>query len=129
MSGVKGRSGRKTNAERLSIRYLIDSVATPEDWRAMFQKAVDLAKGGDVQALHFLTSYRFGAPQKELPQDTPEVSVGFYLPYLPRPKPSSPDPEATIIEHALPPGVPDRQARRLRLSLTMTLDAPPRPAD
>ncbi len=77
--GARPGAGRKTNAEIAQVRELIDSVASPEEWKAVFANLFDIAKTNKgypaVQAAGLLCRYRFGVPvQQEQPE--PEVIMG-----------------------------------------------------
>lgn len=49
------------------MRELIDSVITPDDWRAMIRALMEAGKAGDLRAFQALAGYRFGTPTREAP--------------------------------------------------------------
>lgn len=81
MAGVKGRSGRKSDAELHVLRELIDRAASDADWQAMLRKLVKLAKGGNVRAFQMLAAYRFGQPRADVALSAGDgVTLHLFLP-------------------------------------------------
>jgi hypothetical protein len=76
MPGVSGQSGgprpgagrksTKTAGYQATRRAMIERVVTGKRWRAIVEKAVDLAEDGDRYAREWLASYVVGAPPKEV---------------------------------------------------------------
>lgn len=76
MAGVKGRSGRKSNAEIEACRALIDGAVTPARWKKVFLNLANIAEKDDgraaVLAAELLMRYRFGIPTQVIGGD-PEL--------------------------------------------------------
>lgn len=86
MSGVKGRSGRKSDQEIKRIRSLLDNAVTDDDWHAAFKELSKRMKQGDIKAFQILAAYRFG-----LPRDQVEESRGGGVLVLRMPELDPPD--------------------------------------
>jgi|GEM_PF-4381739 len=70
MAGVKGRSGRKPDAEIGALRALIDAELKPRDWRKMIRAVATKASAeGDARAFLALAQYRFGLPTQKIAGD------------------------------------------------------------
>ena len=84
MSGIKGRSGRKTNGEIVLARELMDAVVEPAQWKRIFRRLARLAEKGEartaVQAFRVLSAYRFGmpAPKEAGEQTAAPISIIEY---------------------------------------------------
>jgi hypothetical protein len=65
--GKRAGSGRKPKADEIKLIERIDATVTPKE---LIEKAWDLAKAGDIQALKLLFNYRFGMPQQKIDHTT-----------------------------------------------------------
>ena len=66
MSGKKGRSGRKSNADIVRARGLIGSVISDARWKVIIENLAKLAEGESerpaLEAFRVLATYAFGVP-------------------------------------------------------------------
>ncbi len=72
MAGVKGRSGRPSNAERAHCRALIIKAVTDEDWQNIFHELAERAKEGSAAHAKLLLAYMYGVPAMPLDETDAE---------------------------------------------------------
>ncbi len=77
MSGVKGRSGRRSDAERAHCRSLIDKAVTDQDWQNIFRQLAERAKEGSAAHAKLLLAYMYGVPA--LPPDDTDAEPFQYI--------------------------------------------------
>ncbi len=77
MAGVKGRSGRRPDAERARCRALINQAVTEQDWQDIFRQFAERAKQGSAAHAKLLLAYRYGVPA--LPPDDTESEPFKYI--------------------------------------------------
>ncbi len=77
MAGVKGRSGRPSNAERAHCRALINKAVTDQDWQRIFQELAERAKEGSAAHAKLLLAYMYGVPA--LPPDDEDAEPFKYI--------------------------------------------------
>ncbi len=65
MAGVKGRSGRRPDAERQRCRALIAESMDDDDWHRLFAELAERARAGSVPHIKLLLAYAFGVPAPE----------------------------------------------------------------
>ena len=69
MSGKKGRSGRKSNADIVRARGLIGSVISDARWKVIIENLAKLAEGKSdrpaLEAFRVLATYAFGVPTEK----------------------------------------------------------------
>ena len=81
MSGKKGRSGRKSNADIAHARGLIGAVIPDTRWKGIIENLAKLAEGKSerpaLEAFRVLATYAFGVPtEKNSPEEREkEISV------------------------------------------------------
>lgn len=64
--GYRAGSGRKSNAEIKTMRKVMDTVVTTDQWQDLVRNLYARAKKGDIRAAQLLISYRFGDPYAEI---------------------------------------------------------------
>ena len=110
MSGVKGRTGRKPNAEVKQLRTQLDEAISPSDWLDIWRAVGKAAKKGNIPAVKLLVEYRFGVASAQVEPTANVGMVAYYLPARPdQPPPASlaPDPYASTdpsLDHTPGPG-------------------------
>lgn len=62
--GKRPGSGRKSKAEELGLKALLDECWTPAARRACVRKLSKLAAKGDLKAIELLMAYTFGKPRQ-----------------------------------------------------------------
>ncbi len=81
MSGKKGRSGRKSNADIVRARGLIGAVIPDTRWKGIIENLAKLAEGKSerpaLEAFRILATYAFGVPtENNFPAESEkEISV------------------------------------------------------
>lgn len=97
MAGKGGKTpgaGRKSKAQEAGLAEIIDKAISVLDWQAIFAKAADKAKKGDMNAARFAAEYRFGKPLTKVElsgnEDSPILVKAFdyssaIAPIAPRP--------------------------------------------
>lgn len=61
--GKKGASGRKSKAEEMGLKALLDKCWTPEDRETCLKALALKANAGEMEAIKLLMSYTFGTPK------------------------------------------------------------------
>ncbi len=77
MAGVKGRSGRRPDAERAHCRALISQAVTDQDWQRIFKELAERAKEGSAAHAKLLLAYMYGVPA--LPPDETDAEPFKYI--------------------------------------------------
>lgn len=75
MAGVKGKSGRKSRAEELGLRALLDECVSPTARKQLFRRLVKLSKQQDkigIEATKLLLAYLYGSPRQSLEVSGPD---------------------------------------------------------
>ena len=79
MSGKKGRSGRKSNADITRARGLIGSVISDTRWKRIIEHLAKLAEGESerpaLEAFRLLATYAFGVPTEKNSSDESEKEI------------------------------------------------------
>jgi hypothetical protein len=99
MSGVKGRSGRKSDVAVKELRTQMDEAISSSDWHAIWRAALKAAKKGSIPAIELLVEFRYRVASAQVEQTANVGMVAYYLPARPdQPLPASLglDPHASI---------------------------------
>lgn len=64
--GARPGSGRKSRAEEMGLRELLDSAWKLQDRQNVIEKLAELAQGGDVKAAGLLLAYAYGKPHETI---------------------------------------------------------------
>lgn len=67
----KGGPGRPKKEREQEYQDILVETVTPQDWKEIIQKTVQMAKKGDTAARKFLADYLIGTP----PQHTQNLNV------------------------------------------------------
>src|SRR6186997_1805498 len=79
--GPREGAGRKSNSELQLARDSIDQCVTPEDWKKVWTRLLDIidkdeTSGHKIRAARLLCEYRFGKPTAvvEYSEDAPQTT-------------------------------------------------------